>query len=86
MEVPRIICIGSGIHDRGISWTGNTDSKGGVPVLLGKEGTFKWSRENGSILFPILNLEKGSAVVSLAHWARDARLSSFARGLGGNYG
>jgi hypothetical protein len=38
----------------------------------GETATFKWSRENGSVVFPILR--SGGASVSLAHLGRDARL------------
>ncbi|NJO16623.1 MAG: hypothetical protein HC877_13030 [Thioploca sp.] len=35
------------------------------------EATFKWSRENGSVVFPILSVSK--AMVTLEHLGRDAR-------------
>ena len=39
--------------------------------------TFKWSRENGSVVFPILSLATGSGqtTVTLASFGRDSRLS-----------
>ncbi len=37
------------------------------------EATFKWSRENGSVIFPVLNV--GGSKITLAHLGRDARSS-----------
>lgn len=43
----------------------------------GKQGaaTFKWSRENGSVIFPVvrLNVQIGSETLTLAHLGRDNR-------------
>jgi hypothetical protein len=42
------------------------------------KATFKWSRENGSVVLPILDLKTGGAtgqmIVTLAHLGRDAKL------------
>ena len=42
----------------------------------GKTVTFKWSRENGSVVFPVLeaNADANETVVTLAHLGRDAHL------------
>ncbi|MDX2032403.1 MAG: DUF6519 domain-containing protein [Blastocatellia bacterium] len=37
------------------------------------KATFKWSRENGSVIFPIKKGYSGGAVIPLAHLGRDAR-------------
>jgi hypothetical protein len=56
--------------------TGATDSNG-KPQPPNGAVTFKWSRENGSVVFPILKLATtaSSATVSLANLGRDSRLS-----------
>ena len=55
--------------------------KGADPGKAGESGkmaTFKWSRENGSVVFPILKIEPGEnknqTKVRLAHLGRDAKL------------
>jgi hypothetical protein len=46
--------------------------QGGKAVKAGKGATFKWSRENGSVVFPIDCIDKG--VIKLWHLGRDGRL------------
>jgi hypothetical protein len=63
-------------------WTGATDSNG-KPQPRNGAVTFKWSRENGSVVFPILKLATTASsatrpaltTVSLANLGRDSRLS-----------
>ena len=58
--------------------TGNTDDFGNVDNLV--TPTFKWSRENGSVVFPIISItvsgggggdDKATTEVRLAHLGRD---------------
>lgn len=55
------------IHRPGMAWNGKQDNATGA--------TFKWSRENGSVVFPILKLATGSGVttVTLETLGRDDR-------------
>ena len=48
-----------------------------VTASSSSQGTFKWSRENGSVVFPILELATaaGQTTVYLANLGRDERLS-----------
>lgn len=52
------------IHRSGRAWDGSENTKNGA-------ATFKWSRENGSALFPIRNVEGDT--VTLEHLGRDSR-------------
>lgn len=58
------------VHRSGPAWNGETDK--GVPSgNAGEAATFKWSRDNGSVVFPIVK-QQGS-VVFVAHLGRDQR-------------
>jgi hypothetical protein len=46
--------------------------QGGKAVKAGKRATFKWSRENGSVVFPIDDINED--VIKLGHLGRDGRL------------
>jgi hypothetical protein len=61
------------IHGTGGAST--TLDANGNPTVDGTGATFKWSRENGSVIFPILNLPANSTIVGVAHLGRDERLS-----------
>ena len=55
------------IHRNGAAWRGDDANKSSA-------ATFKWSRENASVVFPIRNLVPGSdgrTTVSLESWGRD---------------
>lgn len=59
------------IHRGGPAWDGTRDNKTNQPAgNHDKAATFKWSRDNGSVIFPIANLE--GEVVTLASLGRDA--------------
>ena len=57
------------IHDSGAVWDGTQNGQAGA-------ATFKWSRENGSVVFPIVSLTSGSGTttVTLETLGRDDRL------------
>src|SRR5262249_49681503 len=52
------------IHRNGNGWDGNEQTKNAA-------ATFKWSRENGSVIFPITSI--GEDYVILENLGRDAR-------------
>ena len=52
------------VHRGGGAWDGEDNTKGNA-------ATFKWSRENGSVVFPIVDLADGS--VTLEHLGKDSR-------------
>jgi hypothetical protein len=59
------------IHRGGPAWDGTRDKTTNQPTgNHDKAATFKWSRDNGSVIFPIANLE--GEVVTLASPGRDA--------------
>jgi hypothetical protein len=60
------------IHRGGHAWDGRRDSNNQPAGNHNDAATFKWSRDNGSVIFPIANLEGN--VVSLASLGRDAHL------------
>jgi hypothetical protein len=55
--------------------TGNMDSSGKSPTSSSTPPTFKWSRENGSVIFPIVSLNSGggTTTVVLENLGRDDR-------------
>jgi hypothetical protein len=55
------------IHRSGAAWAGSNDS------LKATAATFKWSRENGSVIFPIVG-SSGTATVTLENLGRGDRL------------
>jgi hypothetical protein len=58
------------VHRGGPAWDGESDK--GVPSgNAGEAATFKWSRDNGSVVFPIVK-QQGS-VVFVEHLGRDRR-------------
>jgi len=52
------------IHRGGNAWDGTTD-KDGNPANAGTAATFKWSRENGCVVFPIVSLSTGSGTTTV---------------------
>ncbi len=58
------------IHKSGTVWNGKDDDNGGNARTA---ATFKWSRENGSVTFPIRSLSGTTA--TLEHLGRDKHLS-----------
>ncbi len=60
------------VHRGGTAWDG-TIAKGKPAGNAPKAATFKWSRDNGSVVFPILTL--GGQVATLANLGRDDRLT-----------
>jgi hypothetical protein len=64
------------IQGGGTGWNGTFDSTD-KPVITGTPATFKWSRENGSVIFQILKMSSGSGVttVNLASLGRDEKLT-----------
>jgi hypothetical protein len=58
------------IHRPGKTWDGKTDS---LDSAKHNAATFKWSRENGSVVFPILDLDTDGAAVTLENLGRDDR-------------
>ena len=56
------------IHRPGLAWDGITES------AKGSAATFKWSRENGSVIFPIVG-GGGTTTVTLENLGRDDRLT-----------
>jgi hypothetical protein len=65
------------VHRGGVAWTGDVDENGNLTENAGTAATFKWSRDNGSVVFPILELESSedTTTVGLAHLGRDDRAS-----------
>ncbi|MEQ1903367.1 MAG: DUF6519 domain-containing protein [Pirellulaceae bacterium] len=62
------------IHRTGLAWNGVKDQKEGNPSGNAKTAaTFKWSRDNGCVIFPILMLS--GEMATLANLGRDASLS-----------
>ncbi len=59
------------IHHGGAAWDGTMDTEKAQPVFTDATATFKWSRDNGSVVFPVLAL-KGKSV-TLANLGRDHR-------------
>src|SRR5262249_589227 len=57
------------IHRTGAAWDKQVDEKGMPAGNIATAATFKWSRDNSSIVFPILSL--GGGKVTLAHLGRD---------------
>lgn len=57
------------IHKSGEAWDKQLDNTGKPAGNIAKAATFKWSRDNGSIIFPIRSL--GGGEVTLAHLGRD---------------
>ena len=60
------------IHRGGPAWDGKRDNDNRPAGNHNDAATFKWSRDNGSVIFPIANLEGN--VVSLASLGRDPHL------------
>jgi hypothetical protein len=58
------------IHRAGGGWDGTDNGKAGA-------ATFKWSRENGSVVFPIVSISSsnGTTAIILKNLGRDSRLS-----------
>ncbi|GAB4578165.1 MAG: hypothetical protein Fur0022_08980 [Anaerolineales bacterium] len=61
------------VHRGGTAWDGKTEAKGNPVGNALTSATFKWSRENGAVTFPILKMS-GNTVI-LEHLGRDERLS-----------
>jgi len=61
------------IHRGGTSWDGKTDKKSVPAGNAMQAATFKWSRDNGSIVFPIVR-QQGN-IVTLQSLGRDERTS-----------
>jgi hypothetical protein len=61
------------VHRGGRAWNGKTLPDGQPAGNKDSAATFKWSRDNGSAVFPILSL--GDKVATLAHLGRDSRLT-----------
>jgi hypothetical protein len=61
------------IHRQGASWNGTTNGKGTPSKNAMQAATFKWSRDNGSIVFPIVRQEGN--IVTLLSLGRDERTS-----------
>jgi hypothetical protein len=60
------------IHDGGAAWDGTMNTEKTQPVFTETTtATFKWSRDNGSVVFPVLTLKGDS--VKLANLGRDHR-------------
>ena len=57
------------IHKGGVAWKGTPDNAGNAV----EAATFKWSRDNGSVIFPILTLADDT--IKLASLGRDKRQS-----------
>ena len=60
------------IHRAGLPWSGATDKDGNPAGNAGTASTFKWSRENSSVVFPILS-GAGTNIVTLENLGRDDR-------------
>jgi hypothetical protein len=69
------------IHRGGSAWTPKFDAQGSPAGDAHQAATFKWSRENGSIIFPILTpilrleTSNGTTSLTLEHLGRDDRSS-----------
>jgi hypothetical protein len=62
------------VHRAGGAWNGVVDTKSGTPTVnAAQEATFKWSRDNGSVVFPIVE-QKGETFI-LQSLGRDERTS-----------
>jgi hypothetical protein len=61
------------VHRGGSAWNGAVDDKGNPSGNAAEAAAFKWSRDNGSIVFPIIR-QKG-AVAHLQSLGRDERTS-----------
>jgi hypothetical protein len=61
------------IHHEGTSWNGTADGKGMPAGTVMQTATFKWSRDNGSIVFPIVRQQ--GTIVTLQSLGRDERTS-----------
>jgi hypothetical protein len=59
------------VHRGGAAWNGAVDDKGNPSGNAAEAATFKWSRDNGSVVFPVVQ-QKG-AVVTLQSLGRDER-------------
>jgi hypothetical protein len=59
------------IHQGGVAWDGATGKQESPAGNAERAATFKWSRENGSVTYPILHLSGNE--VTLAHVGRDNR-------------
>jgi hypothetical protein len=60
-------------HQSGPAWDGMTDPNGQPAGNKDIAASFKWSRENGAVIFPIKPL--AGRVVTLEHLGRDSRFS-----------
>ncbi len=69
----EIHCGGKGLDDK-VTTEGKGNIKAGGKNQV---ATFKWSRDNGSVVFPILNISsiKDTTTVTLEHLGRDSRFS-----------
>ena len=61
------------IHRGGAVWDGKSDKAGNPSGNAAEAATFKWSRDNGSIVFPII--QQDGAVATLQSFGRDERTS-----------
>ena len=61
------------VHRGGQAWNGKTTADGQPAGNKGSAATFKWSRDNGSAVYPILSLS--DKVATLANLGRDNRLT-----------
>jgi len=60
------------VHRGGVAWNGQTNSKDGTPAGNHEcAATFKWSRDNGSVVFPIVRQQ--GEVVTLQTLGQDRR-------------
>lgn len=59
------------IHRSGVAWDGKVDGKNNPAGNEHKAATFKWSRENGSVIFPIKTV--AGTAVTLENLGHDAR-------------
>jgi hypothetical protein len=61
------------IHRKGSAWDGTVDENGNPAGNAQTAATCKWSRDDGSVVFPILKLadSDGTTTVELAHLGRD---------------
>jgi hypothetical protein len=68
------------IHRSGEAWDGTVNRDGSLGGNIDGAATFKWSRNNGAVVFPIRKLATGSAgdgttTVTLEYLGRDSRFS-----------
>jgi hypothetical protein len=61
------------IHKKGFAWNKITDENGNPVGNANEAATFKWSRDNGSVVFPIKYLQGN--IVTLGNLGRDERSS-----------